>query len=329
MSSAALQAAPLQPTSLPALNTQSPAASPHRHYTPTDSPSRTGYYARDESNAASPSSSKRPARRPSGNSPAGNYPEHSQASPMTSRSALASPVPVAGADAQQSSSSSSRRRHEPPVAPPRTSSTQQGSSGGGSSSRRAARAEERAANSPRRAAAGESSSRSAANGYEESSSKTRRPTQQEGTPKRGGNRDERQGSSATFVDNVPIRTAGSSRQPSREASEVLNRIIVSQPEVDVEREQERQEEAIPHPSASAHDDDYDEAAPPPVAAAKDSQPEARRSRHDHSNAKREKGSKFGDYYLGNTIGEGEFGKVKLGWKQDGGVQVCLHPLNLL
>jgi hypothetical protein len=26
--------------------------------------------------------------------------------------------------------------------------------------------------------------------------------------------------------------------------------------------------------------------------------------------------------LGNTIGEGEFGKVKLGWKQEGGVQVC-------
>lgn len=44
-----------------------------------------------------------------------------------------------------------------------------------------------------------------------------------------------------------------------------------------------------------------------------------RSRHDHS--KREKQTKFGEFILGNTIGEGEFGKVKLGWKQEGGVQV--------
>lgn len=71
-----------------------------------------------------------------------------------------------------------------------------------------------------------------------------------------------------------------------------------------------------------HDDD---AAPPPVVpAAAQHGEEARRggrSRHDHS--KREKQTKFGEYILGNTIGEGEFGKVKLGWKQEGGVQVCL------
>ncbi|GJD03000.1 serine threonine protein kinase [Colletotrichum higginsianum] len=47
-----------------------------------------------------------------------------------------------------------------------------------------------------------------------------------------------------------------------------------------------------------------------------------RSRHDHS-GKREKVVRFGDYILGNTIGEGEFGKVKLGWKNDGGVQVAI------
>jgi protein-serine/threonine kinase len=27
--------------------------------------------------------------------------------------------------------------------------------------------------------------------------------------------------------------------------------------------------------------------------------------------------------LGNTLGEGEFGKVKMGWKQEGGVQVSI------
>lgn len=130
---------------------------------------------------------------------------------------------------------------------------------------------------------------------------------------------------------MPIRTnptsstRSSSKQPSREASEVLNQIVVSQPEVDLDRERERQEEAHALAAASAHDD-YDDAIPPPIVASRDApeEPSRRggRSRHDHS--KREKATKFGDYYLGSTIGEGEFGKVKLGWKQDGGVQVRAH-----
>ncbi len=66
----------------------------------------------------------------------------------------------------------------------------------------------------------------------------------------------------------------------------------------------------------------DDAAPPPAVTMSDPADESRRggrSRHDHS--RREKQTKFGEYILGNTIGEGEFGKVKLGWKQEGGVQV--------
>lgn len=106
------------------------------------------------------------------------------------------------------------------------------------------------------------------------------------------------------------------KSPSRETSEILSRLIISQPEVDVVREQERQQEAVPHAA--------DDAAPPPVISMNASQEEGRRgqrSRHDH--LKRDKVQRFGDYYLGNTIGEGEFGKVKLGWKQHGGVQVAI------
>ncbi|KHN98891.1 serine/threonine protein kinase [Metarhizium album ARSEF 1941] len=70
-------------------------------------------------------------------------------------------------------------------------------------------------------------------------------------------------------------------------------------------------------------DDQD-AAQPPAVSMNTSAEERRggRSRHDHSRS--HKGTtKFGDFILGNTIGEGEFGKVKLGWKQDSSVQVAI------
>lgn len=94
-------------------------------------------------------------------------------------------------------------------------------------------------------------------------------------------------------------------------------MLVSQPEVDIDRERERA--ALSQPQATAA---LDDATPPAIATAEQHGDESRRggrSRHDYS--KREKHTKFGEYILGNTIGEGEFGKVKLGWKQEGGVQV--------
>ncbi|OTB01244.1 hypothetical protein M426DRAFT_25824 [Hypoxylon sp. CI-4A] len=339
MSSAALQSAPHQPNSVPALNAPSPAAtsSSHRQYTPGQSPSREGRYANRDTTNVSPASSRRPSRRPSGNSanaasPIPSYQDQSQSSPMTSRTALASPVPVAGATGEYDRSSSSRRRNEPPVAPPRTSSTQQGSAAPTNSRRAAraeARAEERAANSPRRTG---DSSRTPTNGqsefsrgYEDPNSRSRRAASQhlvqEPTQRPSSNKDHRQ----TVTTTMPVKPAtnASGRQPSREASEVLHRIVVSQPEDDLEREQERLNEAQAQSSARRAAEENDAAAPPAVSMS-DSQEEGRRggrSRHDHS--KREKGTKFGEYYLGNVIGEGEFGKVKLGWKQDGGVQVAI------
>lgn len=289
MSSAALQPPAHQPASLSGLE----------QYTPTHSPGREEYYAKENQAATSPASSKRPSRRTSGQTPA--YPEYNNTPTMTSRTALASPMPVMAGD---QAASSSRRRHDPPIAPPRVSSSQQDTS----SSRRAAREAERA-NSSRRA----ESNKVASNGYEESSSR-RRPSQQDGVPS---------GSREGYTTTIPIRsnTSSSSKQLSREASEVLNQIIVSQPEEDLEREQERLEEAQPHHAAPSHEDYDDVATPPPIAATRDDSRQGRRSRHDHS--KKEKTSRFGDYYLGHTIGEGEFGKVKLGWKHDDRVQVAI------
>lgn len=105
---------------------------------------------------------------------------------------------------------------------------------------------------------------------------------------------------------------------AREPSAVLNRVVVSQPEEDLIREQERIAESAQTtiPARHIHESDADQEAPARGA----------RSRQDYSTSKKEKNTKFGDYFLGNTLGEGEFGKVKMGWKQEGGVQVSIYRI---
>ncbi|KAK0731836.1 hypothetical protein B0H67DRAFT_479011 [Lasiosphaeris hirsuta] len=251
---------------------------------------------------------------------------------MSSRAAIASPVPVlnsASPDQNASTQSEKKQRNMPTAVPPRTSSTHHHSGGGSSSRRAAAQAAERATNSPRRTHgdSGRDANGSAdPMGHEEASAQTsrsRRANQgSQDQPQRSSSTRDGRGTSAS---GTPVRsppaTNSSSKGPSREASEILNSILISQPEVDIERERERLAQAQPHHLAHLQDD---EAAPPPVIAHNDHGEESRRggrSRHDHS--KREKHTKFGEYILGNTIGEGEFGKVKLGWKQEGGVQVAI------
>jgi protein-serine/threonine kinase len=48
-----------------------------------------------------------------------------------------------------------------------------------------------------------------------------------------------------------------------------------------------------------------------------------RTRSVHNHSTRRKEMKFGDYILGQTIGEGDHGKVKIGWKRDGSVQPAI------
>ncbi|KAL2173496.1 uncharacterized protein P884DRAFT_232149 [Thermothelomyces heterothallicus CBS 202.75] len=239
---------------------------------------------------------------------------------MSSRAAaVASPVSLSAASATGSPDLqfADRGRNMPAAVPPRTSSS------------RRAQPTERLADPHRRTYA--DSSRDA-NGRIESpdqGSRSRRnqpPHDQygtNGTNGTSGTRDARQNPSSTAqARSPPPNNSHSTSGPSRETSEILNSILISQPEVDIEREKQRM--ALAQPQHQSTDDQDEDAAPPPVVATADPADETRRggrSRHDHS--RREKQTKFGEFILGNTIGEGEFGKVKLGWKQEGGVQVAI------
>jgi protein-serine/threonine kinase len=116
--------------------------------------------------------------------------------------------------------------------------------------------------------------------------------------------------------------ASSSRAPApaplvREYSEVINRVVVSDPRVDAERMQERVAEAHP---VTGPEIDLTGALPPPT---EDVGPGPARRQDYSRSASRRKDVQFGDYVLGQTLGEGEFGKVKLGWKRDGSSQVAI------
>lgn len=95
-------------------------------------------------------------------------------------------------------------------------------------------------------------------------------------------------------------------------------MVVSAPEEDPVRERERAAMGQQHRSGTLDEGPSLVNSPPNEQHGEEAR-RGGRSRHDFS--KREKHTKFGEYILGNTIGEGEFGKVKLGWKQEGGIQV--------
>jgi protein-serine/threonine kinase len=186
----------------------------------------------------------------------------------------------------------------PPVAPPRTSSSQQSGS-----ARKAAYPTDKNTNSPRRGQADASgrSSRGDANG----ASDTQRSKRQDGSSRQANSRDGRGAETS-----MPIRT----HEPStpKSSRDHPDSTAHASPADASTRPVLAEYQGSPRPD--------DDAAPPPIAS-NDGQ-RGGRSRHDHSRNNRGT-SKFGDFILGNTIGEGEFGKVKLGWKQDSNVQVAI------
>lgn len=103
---------------------------------------------------------------------------------------------------------------------------------------------------------------------------------------------------------------------AKEPSAVINSVLVSDPVVDREREQVRQ---VGAGSAAQHSGTGEN------EIANEESRSGHRSRHDYNNGNtiQRKETTFGQYILGQTLGEGEFGKVKLGWKRDGSIQVAI------
>ena len=225
-------------------------------------------------------------------------------------------------------------RGQPPVAPPRTSSHNSRQSGtalaaavsGTPSSDRPSKSrggqpvDDRAAHAAR-IAAGDGSADAyrenrQTNGYREKSYDSNTPKQQK------SERSGRRAQQAPIEQQVSQRSSRNQAQRTdtngvQDTTDILSRLVVSEPEVDVQRDKERMAEAVPHHYQAQEPIRGGDGEEEPVQHS----PPGERRRQDHSQSKKEKNTRFGEYYLGNTLGEGEFGKVKMGWKQEGGVQV--------
>ena len=151
-------------------------------------------------------------------------------------------------------------------------------------------------------------------------SRRRGPTSPEGLQRAISTREPGSQQSPTAVESRSasnITSATSQTKPGRDESQIINRVVVDDPAVDLKREQERQLESVPGLAVVNN---------VTAEAAEDVSRAAPRSRQDYSagagNTGRRKETRFGEYILGQTLGEGEFGKVKLGWKKNGEDQVA-------
>lgn len=145
---------------------------------------------------------------------------------------------------------------------------------------------------------------------------------EDGQYRASGTREQGQQSASAAQSRSEANMQNSRPPPMRENSEVLNRVVVSDPTEDAERLQERVAEAQPAP---IHSDITPVTGLGLVGSeGVDDGGRGGQKRQDFSkSSSRRKDVQFGDYMLGQTLGEGEFGKVKLGWKKDGSSQVAI------
>ena len=337
-----------------------PSLTTRRQY-PQQSP-QAGDQSRSHSQPrSSPHSSRRPSRRPSSNGNQTLESDASQQAPHQSSAGLyhsnssnprvqdttsithASPmIPTASSSPPYQQSRREQRGQQPqqgrpPISPPpRTSSTQRGQGGGLSStallsdrtasSRQTVQATDERQHTSRGAAADPLSSgeiatdsdAAAAAAANAARSRRRGPSSPEGPQRAISARDPGSQQSPAAVESRSasnVASTTSQAKPGRDESQIINRVVVDDPAIDLKREQERQLESVPGLVVvnNVTTEDVSRAAP--------------RSRQDHSasagNIGRRKETRFGEYILGQTLGEGEFGKVKLGWKKNGEVQVAI------
>ncbi|PHH70129.1 hypothetical protein CDD82_7328 [Ophiocordyceps australis] len=307
--STALQTATHRPATLasPAI----PSSSTHQ-YSPThSSPSRDLHSINPATTATSSPNRRPPSRRTSVNSAS----PQKEANPRPSRGPPVAMAPATDNRPSTAASASDRMNSMPPVAPPRTSSSKSHAT----SSRRSYGPYDVITTSQSHAQAhvSRSGSRSDApiSHSQSQSQRSKRAVHPAHLAPDGTTRPSSSRSSRASEVIVPVRAHhASTSRTSRETNESLHRSVY------------HDDDSSSRDARAAQNrlSGQGEGAPSP-AVAMSGVPEERRgtrSRHDHS--RNHKGtSKFGDFILGNTIGEGEFGKVKLGWKQDSNVQVAI------
>ncbi|KAL6705930.1 hypothetical protein ACN47E_006209 [Coniothyrium glycines] len=255
------------------------------------------YYQQQSPAAASPASARRHSRRPS-NGASPNTPNTPQThhSPAASHSSnlttpRAQPLPAS----TQTSPAVNSTPATGPMAPPRTSSQR-----AQSSSR-----PERVRDEPAAAAANAAQSRRQA----------KDSPRQQGSSSRSQPGHSR---SATAIGQPPTGTS-----LPREDSTVISRLVVSDTQEDIARAQARQAEGIPVSSGTDLTPITGLGLVGSEGVDDGGRGGAAKSRQDHSKDSGAKRSKFGNYILGQTLGEGEFGKVKMGWKRDSSVEVAI------
>ncbi|KAF2259800.1 Pkinase-domain-containing protein [Lojkania enalia] len=305
-----------------AVQTSGPAISNRSYQQPQSPHGREQYYAQQSPATASPGSSRKPSQRPSGNGTSPNTPTAPQALSSSTASNIpnlntprtqplpptTNPSPIMAASAASMAGA--------PMPPPRTSSHRNQPSTTTSGN-----------NSPSTSRAPQSASYTSAGG------KARDDATNAGQPRRKGKDSPRHQSSSS-------RAKHSHSQPShsrsataidqtnlpREESTVINRIVVADPQEDIAREEARQAEARPIAAGSGitpttglglvGSEGVDDGGRGGGSGGK--------SRQDHSKSEGSaKRSRFGNYILGQTLGEGEFGKVKMGWKKDSNIEVAI------
>lgn len=287
MSSAALQAAPRQPT----LSSPHIPSSTNRGYASSQvSPTQESSNAL-QSHQASPTSRRPPSLKANGNgglTPSFFEPASGGPSFRTVRADSLIPTPDSCSPRFDAFSTM------PPSAPPRTSSHQQSAS----SSRRGTYASDRTAPSPRQLP-----SESPRTGFY-------------GDPNGAVDPRAKRTTAAPYASQDASPRVSSSRNGSG--------VDMAMP-IRTHEDQHARSATGEDPSGRAARASHQVPQSPDVNAASPGQapPEERRSsRNRNDQSRTHKGAvKFGDFFLGNTIGEGEFGKVKLGWKQDTSAQV--------